>query len=107
MVTRGLIPLLLLAVLSLPLQAGAQEGQPRVPSQVPPRRSTQLVDGFGMNVSLPREPRLPWSTRWWTRMFDSGVKWLRIGQYENSSDKDELGLGGADAGARCGHGRPG
>ncbi len=40
-----------------------------------------------MNVDLPREPRLPWTRRWWTRIFDSGVKWVRIGQYENSSEK--------------------
>lgn len=87
MLSRGVIPVLLLAVLNLPVQAGSQKGQAHVPKQVPPRRSTQLVDGFGMNVSLPREPRLPWSPRWWTRMFDSGVKWLRIGQYENSSER--------------------
>lgn len=53
----------------------------------PPRRSTQLSDGFGINLDLPREPRLPWNRRWWTRVFDSGVKWVRLGQYENSSDK--------------------
>ncbi len=58
-----------------------------VPRQVPPRRSTQLAEGFGMNVDLPRDPRLPWTRRWWTRIFDSGVKWVRIGQYENSSEK--------------------
>jgi hypothetical protein len=57
-----------------------------IPRQVPARRSTQLTDGFGMNQSLPREPHLPWSQRWWTRLFDSGVKWVRLGQYENSSD---------------------
>jgi hypothetical protein len=51
------------------------------------RRSTQLADGFGMNIPLPRQPRLPWTRRWWTRIFDSGVKWVRIGQYENSSEK--------------------
>ncbi|MFB3923355.1 MAG: hypothetical protein ACE145_16655 [Terriglobia bacterium] len=65
----------------LALHAG--EGIPR---RVPARRSTQLAAGFGMNQSLPREPRLPWSRPWWTRLFDSGVKWVRIGQYENSSD---------------------
>jgi hypothetical protein len=58
-----------------------------VPKEVPPRRSTQLADGFGMNLPLPRDPRLPWTQRWWTRLFDSGVKWVRIGQYENTSDK--------------------
>ena len=40
-----------------------------------------------MNVSLARDPTLPWGKRWWTRMFDSGVKWPRIGQYENSSER--------------------
>lgn len=63
------------------------QDEPAIPQQVPPRRSVQLADGFGMNVSLPREPRLPWTRRWWTRMFDSGVKRLRIGQYENSSER--------------------
>ena len=58
-----------------------------IPKQVPLRRSSQLSDGFGVNLPLPREPRLPWSQVWWTRLFDSGVKWVRIGQYENSSDK--------------------
>jgi hypothetical protein len=58
-----------------------------LPKEVPPRRSTQLSDGFGMNLPLPREPRLPWNQRWWTLLFDSGVKWVRLGQYENTSDK--------------------
>jgi hypothetical protein len=58
-----------------------------VPKEVPARRSTQLADGFGMNLPLPRDPRLPWTQRWWTRLFDSGVKWVRLGQYENTSDK--------------------
>ena len=87
MLRRILTPLALVGVLCAALPAGTQAAEPQVPTQVPPRRSTQLADGFGMNVSLPREPRLPWSTRWWTRMFDSGVKWLRIGQYENSSER--------------------
>ena len=59
----------------------------QIPHQVLPRRSYQLQDGFGMNVDLPREPRLPWTQRWWTRIFDSGIKWVRIGQYENSSER--------------------
>jgi hypothetical protein len=57
------------------------------PVVIPARRSPQLADGFGMNIPLPREPRLPWTRRWWTRLADSGVKWVRIGQYENSSEK--------------------
>ena len=37
-----------------------------VPHQVPPRRSNQLSAGFGMNLPLPRDPRLPWTRHWWT-----------------------------------------
>src|SRR5215469_17645678 len=73
----------LAAQLALPAAVCAQS----VPREVPPRRSTQLSDGFGMNLPLPRDPRLPWTKRWWTRLFDSGVKWVRLGQYENTSDK--------------------
>jgi len=58
-----------------------------LPAEVPPRRSTQLSDGFGVNLPLPRDPRLPWNQGWWTRVFDTGVKWVRLGQYENSSEK--------------------
>jgi hypothetical protein len=36
---------------------------------------------------MPRDPYLPWDRWWWTRMFDAGFKWARIGQYENSSDR--------------------
>ena len=58
-----------------------------VPDHIPPRRSSQIHDGFGINSDLPRDPYLPWDRWWWTRMFDAGVKWIRIGQYENSSDR--------------------
>jgi hypothetical protein len=64
----------------------AQE-QRRVPDHVPPKRSSQIQDGFGINSDLPRDPYLPWNRWWWTRMFDAGFKWIRIGQYENSSDR--------------------
>ena len=57
-----------------------------MPSHVPPKRSSQIGDGFGINSDLPRDPYLPWNRRWWTRLFDAGFKWVRIGQYENSSD---------------------
>jgi len=77
---------LLLLSLATFVASAADFGGEKVTRMVPPRRSTQLRDGFGMNQFLPREPRLPWSRRWWTRLFDSGVKWVRIGQYENSSD---------------------
>ena len=68
------------------LVAQAQETR-RVPDRVPPKRSSQIQDGFGINSDLPRDPYLPWNRWWWTRMFDAGFKWIRIGQYENSSDR--------------------
>jgi hypothetical protein len=60
--------------------------QRHVPDHVPPKRSSQIQDGFGINSDMPRDPYLPWNRWWWTRMFDAGFKWIRIGQYENSSD---------------------
>ena len=57
-----------------------------LPEKVPPKRTSQIQDGFGINSDLPRDPYLPWNRWWWTRMFDAGFKWIRIGQYENSSD---------------------
>ena len=58
----------------------------KLPEKVPPKRTSQIQDGFGINSDLPRDPYLPWNRWWWTRMFDAGFKWVRIGQYENSSD---------------------
>jgi hypothetical protein len=58
----------------------------KLPEKVPPKRTSQIQDGFGINSDLPRKPYLPWNRWWWTRMFDAGFKWIRIGQYENSSD---------------------
>ena len=80
---RFSISFLFLVLFSHPGGSLCQEA----PARVPPRRSFQLTDGFGMNIDLPRGPGLPWTTRWWTRIFDSGVKWVRIGQYENSSER--------------------
>ena len=57
-----------------------------IPTKIPRRSSTQLADGFGVNLDLPRAPRMPW-TRTWTPLFDAGVKWVRVGQYENSSEQ--------------------
>lgn len=51
-----------------------------------PKRSSQIRDGFGINSDLPRAPFLPANRWWWTRIFDAGVNFIRIGQYENSSD---------------------
>jgi hypothetical protein len=64
----------------------AETSAPAFPKHVPPKRSSQIQNGFGINSDLPREPYLPWDRWWWTRMFDAGVSWIRIGQYENSSD---------------------
>jgi len=72
--------------LLMPSEASAQS-QRKLPDHVPPKRSSQIKDGFGINSDLPREPYLPWNRWWWTRMFDAGFKWIRIGQYENSSDR--------------------
>lgn len=69
----------LLALLLALLPLAAQK-------RVPPKRSSQIQGGFGINSDLPRDPYLPWDRHWWTRMFDAGVSWIRIGQYENTSD---------------------
>jgi hypothetical protein len=70
----------------LPSALAAAPSPRHVPDHVPPKRSAQIRDGFGINSNLPRDPYLPWNRWWWTRMFDAGVKWIRIGQYENSSE---------------------
>jgi hypothetical protein len=64
----------------------AQTPELSIPEHIPPKRSSQIQNGFGINSDLPREPYLPWNRWWWTRMFDAGLSWIRIGQYENSSD---------------------
>jgi len=71
-------------VLFVPLLPG--QTPKKVPTKVPPKRTSQIQDGFGINSDLPRDPYLPINRWWWTRMFDAGFKWIRIGQYENSSD---------------------
>ena len=76
LLSRGLLAL---------IASGVVVGQ-TAPERVPPKRSSQVQSGFGINSDLPREPYLPWNRWWWTRMFDAGVSWIRIGQYENSSD---------------------
>jgi hypothetical protein len=81
----GAILLVSLLLIAAPFQRCLAEDP--LPKGVPARRSTQLSDGLGVNLPLPRQPRLSWNEKWWTRVFDSGVKWVRIGQYENSSEK--------------------
>jgi len=80
------IAFLLGTMLAAPSLSGT-DARRHVPDHVPPKRSSQIVDGFGINSDLPRDPSLPWNRWWWTRMFDAGVSWIRIGQYENSSDR--------------------
>ena len=54
---------------------------------IPLKRSSQTENGpGGVNTSLPGAPYLPTTERWWTRMFDAGIKFVRIGQYEDTSD---------------------
>src|SRR5271169_5798398 len=64
----------------------AQSTRRNFPDRIPPKRSSQIENGFGINSDLPRDPYLPWNRWWWTRMFDAGVSWIRIGHYENSSE---------------------
>ena len=65
----------------------AAEGKNGVPQRIPPKRSSQIDKGLGgVNTSLPRDPYIPWNRWWWTRMFDGGITWARIGQYEDTSD---------------------
>ena len=85
--SRWLLLSVLLANLFLISEPSLGQEHKRVPDHVPPKRSSQIQDGFGINSDLPRDPYLPWSRWWWTRMFDAGFKWIRIGQYENSSDR--------------------
>jgi hypothetical protein len=82
---RLLVCSLVALVFGLTIRSHSQE-QRHVPDHVPPKRSSQIQDGFGINSDMPRDPYLPWNRWWWTRMFDAGFKWIRIGQYENSSD---------------------
>jgi hypothetical protein len=77
--------LMLLALTVIGSAAG--QSKRNVPDRIPPKRSSQIENGLGgVNTSLPRNPYIPWNRWWWTRMFDSGLKWARIGQYEDTSD---------------------
>src|ERR1700740_1637489 len=75
------------ALLVLTVAPCLAQSQRHVVDHVLPKRSSQIQEGFGINSDLPRNPYLPWNRWWWTRMFDAGFKWIRIGQYENSSDR--------------------
>ena len=77
--------LLVLASIAMLHSKAAAAGK-KLPTHLVSRRSSQIHDGFGINADLPRDPYLPWNRWWWTRMFDAGINFVRIGQYENSSD---------------------
>ena len=87
---RKWLPHLIAAIIllgSAALSAFAAEKKPGVPERIPPKRSSQINKGLGgVNTSLPRDPYIPWNRWWWTRMFDGGITWARIGQYEDTSD---------------------
>ena len=61
----------ILILILVPTGIAAQTSRP-LPDHVPPKRSSQIHDGFGINSDLPRDPYLPWNRWWWTRMFDAG-----------------------------------
>jgi hypothetical protein len=76
-----------LLLCTTPVRSAPAEGKRSEPDRIPPKRSSQIEDGLGgVNTSLPRDPYIPWNRWWWTRMFDAGIKWARIGQYEDTSD---------------------
>jgi hypothetical protein len=83
---HAIFVLCLFCISILSLQTSSPAQTKRLPEKVPAKRTSQIEDGFGINSDLPRDPYLPWNRWWWTRMFDAGFKWIRIGQYENSSD---------------------
>ena len=79
------IAFLLVALMATLHSKGSAAGK-KLPNRLVPRRSSQIRDGFGINADLPRDPYVPWNRWWWTRIFDAGINFIRIGQYENSSD---------------------
>ena len=70
--------LLILASLLFLMGQSLAQGPRKLPDKIPPKRTSQIQDGFGINSDMPREPYLPWNRWWWTRMFDAGFKWIRI-----------------------------
>jgi hypothetical protein len=82
-----LVSVLLLLMAATNSGLSAQDSKRSVPERIPPKRSSQIENGLGgVNTSLPRDPYIPWNRWWWTGMFDAGLKWARIGQYEDTSD---------------------
>ena len=85
--SKTLVVLVLVLTIITPMywKTTAAAGK-KSPNHLVPRRSSQIHDGFGINTDLPRDPYIPWNRWWWTRIFDAGINFIRIGQYENSSD---------------------
>jgi len=80
--------LLMMVGTIVPTSGRTQSVGTTLPARIPPRRSSQIHNDLGgVNTSLPRSPYLPWNRWWWTRIYDAGFKWVRIGQYEDSSDQ--------------------
>lgn len=86
MATKIFLLFALTLATNAPLRWESSASGKKLPNHLVPRRSSQIHDGFGINSDLPRDPHLPWNRWWWTRMFDAGISFVRIGQYENSSD---------------------
>src|SRR5713226_9191969 len=82
---RCVLFVLVLAVVAV-VHGTSETRSKKLPNHLIPRRSSQVHDGFGINSDLPRDPYIPWTRWWWTRIFDAGMSFIRIGQYENSSD---------------------
>src|SRR5216684_2269772 len=82
---RCVLLVLVLAVVAV-LYSTSEARSKKLPNHLIPRRSSQIHDAFGINSDLPRDPYIPWTRWWWTRIFDAGMSFIRIGQYENSSD---------------------
>ena len=72
---QHLVALCIAIFVGFPSALTAADARKVLPDHVPPKRSSQIEDGFGINSDLPREPYLPWNRWWWTRMFDAGFKW--------------------------------
>ena len=56
---HGVVVLVMAICISAPEWLRAEDVKKKLPDHVPPKRSSQIHDGFGINSDLPREPYLP------------------------------------------------
>ncbi len=56
---HGFVVLLIAICISAPGWLRAVDTRKPLPDHIPPKRSSQIQDGFGINSDLPREPYLP------------------------------------------------